>query len=318
MGYLIKILDLIGSMNSDTVAKWIKIGKKHPVWLAQYTAERLGLSRMDDELFLRFIYELIFEKPLCLDNPRLYTEKLQWLKLHDRNPEYTRMVDKEEVKRYVSEIIGYTHVIPTIGVWDNFDEIDFSTLPQQFVLKCTHDSGGNVIVKNKDEIDMLATRIKIEDCLKRNYYYQGREWQYKEIKPRIIAEKYIGNDKGDGLPIDDYKVLCFEGCVKLIELHRNRYTGDHTQDFYDAEWNKTNIQQVGEKNSEDIVQRPKHFEEMIELSERLSCNMHHLRVDWYESREKLLFGELTLYDSSGLCRFSDDIWDEILGSWIVL
>lgn len=303
-------------MNKYTLHKWRDIAYKHPIWMMKYTLERAGIFKMDDESFLRFIYEYVFERPLDLDNPRSYNEKLQWLKLNDRQPIYNVMVDKYEAKKYISNIIGEEYIVPTLGVWDSFDDIPFGDLPRRFVLKCTHDSGGNVIVRDREKMDYRAIRKKIKRCLKQNYFYQGREWQYKDIKPRVIAEQYL--EDTDGVSINDYKILCFEGEAKLVEVHRNRFTDHHTQDFYDPEWNKMEIQQLGESNSSKTEDKPERLCELLRLSEKIAEGFHHLRIDWYIVKGRVFFGEITLYDSSGLCRFTDYRWDELLGSWIKL
>ena len=185
-----------------------------------------------DKLYLKYKFYKKMKKQLNLDNPQTFNEKLQWLKLYDRNPEYTRMVDKYEVKKYVAEKIGEEYIIPTLGVWNKFEDIDFEELPNQFVLKCTHDSGGVVICKDKSTFDFNAANKKLTHCLKRNYFWKGREWPYKNIKPRIIAEQYIAED------LVDYKFMCFSGEVKCSFICTNRFStqGLHVT-FFDREWN---------------------------------------------------------------------------------
>lgn len=307
-------------MDKTTLPKWMKIAGRHPIWTFRYVMERSMDKRMDDETFLRFIYEFKFEKPLNLVEPKGFNEKLQWLKLYDRKPVYTTMVDKYAVKSFVADKIGEEYVIPTYGVWDHFDDIDFNLLPDQFVLKCTHDSGGLVIVRDKKELDKDMAREKIEACLKRNYYYQGREWPYRDVKPRVIAEKYMedGKPEASDKSLNDYKVLCFHGVPKLIEVHQGRRTAEHYQDFYDTDWTKTSIQQEGEKNSPHNLPKPNNIDKMLRLSKLLSEGISHLRVDWYSVDGRLYFGELTFYDSSGLCRFKDERDELEIGSWIEL
>ena len=272
----------------------------NPWKLFSYLAAKGCFNWMPDEVYLKCLYRSVMRKWPDLKHPRTFNEKLQWLKLHDRNPLYTTMVDKYEAKKYVSSIIGEEYIIPTYGVWESFDDIDFNTLPDQFVLKCTHDCGGLVICKDKSALDIPAAKKKIERCLKRNYYYWGREWPYKNVKPRIIAEKYM---EDENKKLIDYKVLCFNGYAKIIEVHNNRFTDNHSQDFYDINWNKTFFEQNDIKNSNIYIKRPVILEDMIKLSEILSKNIIHIRVDWYYVKGKLYFGELTFYDSSGFSSF---------------
>lgn len=276
----------------------------------------LGLFKdMNDEEYLKKLFKCHMKRELNLDNPQTFNEKLQWLKLYDRKPEYTTMVDKYAVKRYVADIIGEEYIIPTLGVWNHFDEIDFDKLPNQFVLKCTHDSGGIVICTDKSNLDLKAAKKKIEKCLRRNYYWSSREWPYKNVKPRIIAEKYMSDEGKEEL--SDYKVLCFNGEPKIVEVHKGRFNGQHTQDCYDEFWNKTDIEQHDLPKSNDIMPKPAFLEEMLHLSKLLSKDLIHVRVDWYFTNNRLYFGELTFFDGSGYNLFCGNA-DELLGSWIKL
>lgn len=267
---------------------------------------------LPDKPYLELIYYAHFGKKLDLKNPKTFNEKLQWLKLYDRNPEYTRMVDKYEAKQYVAEKIGEEYIIPTLGVWDDPDQIDFDALPEQFVLKCTHDSGGLVICRDKSKLNIEEAKEKLKKRLKFRYFYWGREWPYKNIKPRIIAEKYMEDESGTELK--DYKVMCFEGEPKLIQVHQGRF-GEHTQDFYDTQWQKLEITQ-GFPYSETTMGKPEFLEEMLTLSKELSQNLHQVRVDWYYVGHQLYFGELTFFDGAGFDGFEPDEYDEIIGNWI--
>lgn len=270
---------------------------------------------VDDEEYLKKIYKVRMGKDLNLDNPKTFNEKLQWLKLYDRKPEYTTMVDKYEVKKYVANIIGEEYIIPTLGIWDNVEDIELDKLPNQFVLKCTHDSGSIVICKDKSKLDFEEAKKKLKKGLGRNLFWYAREWPYKDVKPRIIAEKYLSSDREDDL--SDYKVLCFHGEPKIIEVHMGRFNGEHTQDCYDKLWNKTNIEQYDLPNSKELIPKPLFLEEMLRLSMLLSKDIIHIRVDWYYTNNKLYFGELTFYDGCGYNQFCGDA-DELLGSWIKL
>lgn len=252
-----------------------------------------------------------------MTDPITFNEKLQWLKLYDHKPVYTTMVDKYEAKQYVADRIGKEYIIPTLGVWDRFDEIDFSKLPDQFVLKCTHDSGGLVICKDKSQLDLDSARKKINNCLKRNYFWVGREWPYKNVKPRIIAEKYMEDPETKELR--DYKFFCFNGVAKALFIASDRQTaGEETKfDFFDINFNHLPFTN-GHPNAEIAPTKPDSFSEMVTLAEKLSKGIPHVRVDFYDVNGKVYFGELTFSHWSGFVPFRPKEWDEIFGSWIVL
>lgn len=279
---------------------------------------RLGLLKwMGDEKYIKKEYYFNTNKELDLSCPRTFNEKLQWLKLYDRKDIYTTMVDKAEVKKYVANIIGEEYIIPTIGIYDRFDEIDFNKLPSQFVIKCTHDSGGIVICKNKATLDIVATRKKINKFLKRKYYYVHREWPYKNVKPRIIVEKYM--EDGDSKTMRDYKFFCFNGKPKIMYLSEgleNHKTAKMS--FYDMDMKATDCSRSDYTPLDYIPEKPKNFEKMKEFSGILSRDIPHLRVDWYEINGKLYFGELTFTTCAGYVPFGDYGWDRKLGDLIDL
>lgn len=289
-----------------------------PRYMGSVLLHRFDRLIKNDALYLKMEYYFQTGRRLNLNNPKSYNEKLQWLKIHDRKPEYTQMVDKAGVKDYIAKTIGEQYVIPTLGIWKHFDDIDFTTLPEKFVLKCTHDSGGLVICKDKKTLDKVSAKKKIEKCLKKNYFYGTREWPYKDVKPRIIAEPLL--EQANGEEICDYKVMCFNGKAKLIELHMNRHSDHHTQDFYGVNWQKTEISQgKGYGGCSDIeVSKPSCLNEMLRLSETLTKDMAHCRVDWYVVNGHLYFGELTFFDGSGFDLFDRYEDDLLLGSWINL
>lgn len=274
---------------------------------------------MPDALYLKLMYRLLVGRPLNLKNPQRYNEKLQWLKIHDHNPLYSTLVDKYAVKDYVANLIGKQHVIPTYGVWNSLDEVDFDSLPNQFVLKTTFGGGGSdlIICKDKSQLDKEHTVNHLRHYMCQDLYRASREWPYKNVPHRIIAEKYM---EEPGMPsLIDYKVMCFNGVAKLIEYHLGRYTDTHTQDFYDRDWNKTDITQGRYGEMSDVVaERPPLLEEMLRLSEVLSKDIPHVRVDWYMVKGQLYFGELTFFDGSGYVPFDRDEDDFMLGSWIKL
>lgn len=271
---------------------------------------------MPDSWYLQMKYKQYMGYSLNLSNPKTFNEKLQWLKLHDRKPEYTMMVDKYAVRKYIADTIGEEYLIPLLGVWDNPDKIDFNALPNQFVLKCNHNSGlGMCICKDKSNLNIENVKNDLRKGLKQDYYLTCREWPYKNVKRRIIAEKYMSDEGKEEL--SDYKVLCFNGEAKLIEVHKGRFYGNHTADNYDEFWNKTDIEQYDLPKSDEILPKPKFLEEMLHLSRLLSKDLIHVRVDWYFTNNRLYFGELTFFDGSGYNLFCGDA-DGLLGSWIKL
>ena len=285
-----------------------------PANMFDFFASRNMLNWMPDEAFLKRKFKLVMGHELDLESPKTFNEKLQWLKLYDRKPLYTKLVDKYEVRKYIAEKIGEEYLIHLVGgPWDSPDEIDFDALPDRFVLKCTHDSGGVIICKDKSKLDIPAAKAKLNKRLKRNYYWVNREWPYKDVPHRIIAEKYMEDESGE---LRDYKVLCFNGEPKLIELHMGRFT-KHTQDFYDTQWKRQDIIQ-GSPMADEPTPRPVFLDDMLKMSSELSKDFPHIRVDWYGIEGKLYLGELTMYDASGLCAFDLEEWDSELGSWIEL
>ena len=299
--------------NLRIINAFITDPEKRTIYLSQ-----LGCYKwMSDEKFLKMQFKNVFGYELDLENPQTYSEKLQWLKLYDRKDEYTKLVDKYEVKKIVAGKIGNKYIIPTIGVWNNFRDIDFEQLPNEFVLKCTHDSGGNVICKNKQEFDFKKAKAKINRCLKNNYYYQNREWPYKNVRPRIIAEKYMVDDSG--YELKDYKFFCFNGEAKVmfIATDRSRTDTETKFDFYDMNFNHLALIN-GHPNNKKLIDKPSTFEEMKKLAECLSVGYPQVRVDFYEINGQVYFGEMTFYHWSGFKKFEPREWDKIFGDWIEL
>ena len=269
---------------------------------------------LSDKTFLKIKYYANFKRKLNLNSPKTFNEKLQWLKLYDRKSIYSKMVDKYEVKEYVSSIIGKDYIIPTIGVYDRFEDIDFNILPNQFVIKCTHDSGGLVICKDKSKLNIDETRKIINKYLKRKYYYIHREWPYKNVVPRIIIEKYM-TDQNDEL--EDYKVHNFNGIPKVILVCRDRYSNNGlTEDFFDIKWNHLNIKRPLHNNSNHQIVKPDKLQEMLLLSKKLSNGIPFVRTDFYIINNKIYFGEITFYPASGFAKFEPEEWDLRFGDWI--
>lgn len=269
---------------------------------------------LPDKQFLYLMYWARMGARLHLRNPQTFNEKLQWLKLYDRKAIYTQMVDKYEAKGYIASVVGEEYTIETLGVWERFEEIDWNALPNQFVLKCTHDSGGLVVVRDKNNLDVAAAKAKIEQSLKRNYYLHGREWPYKNVKPRIIAEKFLEDTADDALT--DYKFFCYHGIPRIMYISKDRGNQPRT-DFFDMEFNHLPIQ-VRDQNAEVTPQKPEQFERMKQIAGKLSEGIPHLRVDFYLVDGKIYIGELTFFHTSGFTRIRPEEWNLRMGSWIEL
>lgn len=249
-----------------------------------------------ERLYLYIRYYLEMGKPLHLKNPRTLNEKLQWLKLYNRKPEYTQMVDKVLAKDYVAGLIGEKYIVPTLGVWNHFDEIDFDQLPKQFVLKTNH-SGGNlgvVICKDKDLLDKKAAGIKLEKSLKHDHSKTMIEWPYKNISRKILAEKYLGDD------ITDYKFYCFDGESDVVLICSERQSGDPKFYFFDKDWNLRRLNKRGKEAPEGFtLPKPKGMDDMFVIAAKLSEGIPYARIDLYNINGNIYFGEITLYPASG-------------------
>lgn len=282
-----------------------------------YLARHNFLNWMPDKPYLEICYKIHLGKKLNLKDPKTFNEKIQWLKLYDRKPEYTKMVDKYEVKKYVANIIGEEYIIPTIGVWDRVEDIDFDSLPNQFVLKCTHDSGGLVICKDKSKLDIEEAKKKLKHYYKRKYFYLHREWPYKNVKPRIIAEKYMQN--GDDPELKDYKFFCFNNEPKMIYISEG--LSDHSTakiSFADMNYQMAPFYRSDFAPFEKLPDKPVNFDKMKKLAKILCQGKDFVRVDFYEINKKIYFGEFTFSPCAGLVPFSPDKYDDIIGSLLKL
>lgn len=290
---------------------------QNPGALAASVLARFG-TNLSDEHYVKLMYFISCGKLINLKKPKLFTEKLQWIKLYYHDPLYTKLVDKYEVKKYVADKIGEQCVVPLYGVWDRFEDIDFDSLPEQFVLKTTHSSGGFAICKDKDSFDIQAAKERINRSLNHSYYLGTREWPYKNVKPRIIAEKYmpsVGNADSE-----EYKLTCINGEVKVFTVCRgvphdslNKRFNDHfSRDFQRQNW------YAYYKSSNREVKRPDKFDEMIEIAEKLSAGIPHVRVDLYVVDGQVYFGEMTFFTWAGFIRFNPKKQDEIMGVWLTL
>ncbi len=274
--------------------------------------------KLSDEEYLKKVFKLSMGKPLNLEDPQTFNEKLQWLKLYDRKPEYTMMVDKYLVRDYIAKTLGEEYLIPLLGVWDNPEDIDFEQLPDQFVLKCNHNSGlGMCICKDKSTLDIEKVKKALKKGLRQDYYLHGREWPYKDVSRKIIAEKYMTDESG--YELKDYKFFCFDGEVKALFVAKDRQTaGEETKfDFFDENFNHLPFTN-GHPNSNPPYFRPDKFEQMKEIACKLSKGIPQVRVDLYNINGHIYFGELTFSHWSGMVAFEPEQWDYKFGEWIKL
>ncbi|HEY9221969.1 MAG TPA: ATP-grasp fold amidoligase family protein [Lutibacter sp.] len=272
----------------------------NPHVLLLFIVNKTGLSNlMSDKLYVKLLFRRVMGKKLNLENPQTFNEKLNWLKLYDRKSEYSKMVDKYDAKKYVADIIGEEYIIPTYGIWDKFDDIDFDKLPNQFVLKCTHDSGSVIICRDKNKFDLKYARNKIGKALKTNLYFSGREYPYKYLKPRIIAEELLLNYNDQGA-LSDYKFVCFDGRVHSVMVCTDREVSYPKFYFFNKKWELLRLHFGGLKTSANFtLPKPINVELMFEIAAKLSKNIPFLRVDLYSVNNNIYFGELTFYPSSG-------------------
>lgn len=279
-------------------------------------ANRLGLfNLLSDRTHVKLKYRFSMGHSLNLKNPQTYTEKLNWLKLYDHDPRYPGIVDKWAVMDFVKARIGEKYCVKKYGVWEHFEDIDFDALPNQFVLKCTHDSGGIAICRDKATFDREAAQKKLKASLKTNYYWLNREWPYKEVKPRILAEEYLEDAETKDLP--DYKFFCFDGEPKFLFVVFGRSEGHTCADFYDMDYHRLPVRQR-HPNAPVPIEKPKCFDEMAELARKLSTGFKHVRVDFFQANGRVYFGEMTLTHSGGYHPFSPESYDRIFGEYLHL
>lgn len=275
-----------------------------------------GLTRwVPDALHLRLVYRIRVGARLNFDNPRTFNEKLQWLKLHDRNPLYNTLVDKYAVKEWVAERVGSEYVTRTYAVWDRAEDIDVSNLPERFVLKTNHDCGGVVVCRSRASFDLEAAKNTLARHLKTNYFWNGREWPYKDVSPRIFAEEYL--DPGERGDLADYKLMCFGGKVLCSFTCTSRAKGDLRVDFFDTEWRHLPFMRHY-PNADTPPSKPESYGKMVEMAEILSAGIPFVRVDFYEVGRRPYFGEMTFFPGDGFEEFNPSEWDGRLGQLIDL
>lgn len=270
---------------------------------------------LPDALYLKIRFWLEMGFTLNLDNPKTFQEKIQWLKLYNRKPFYTKMVDKNAAKDYVASIIGQKYIIPTIGIWESPQDIDFKTLPTKFVLKTTHGGGGGdvIICRDKDQFNKEQAIEKLKRCMKGDIYRTYREWPYKNVPRRIIAEKYIETTNGEDL--SDYKFFCFNGIPKFLKVDTDRYSSHHAN-YYDLDWNLLPFDEMPYPHTDKQIVPPQNLDEMIAIASQLSKGIPFLRVDLYNISGQILFGELTFYPASGMGSFSPKEWNITIGGML--
>ena len=269
-----------------------------------------------DKVFIRVHFWLCVGYKLNLKYPRTFNEKLQWLKFDSLNhPEYTKMVDKVTAKDYVASIVGEKYIIPTLGIWNSVDEIDWDSLPNQFVVKSTNDSGGVIVCKDKSKLDIDSAKQKLKRLGGRDYTVISKEYPYKNVPHRFIAEEYMEDESG--FELKDYKIFCFDGKARFLFIATGRQQKDTRFDFYDMELNHLPVLN-GHPNADIVPARPHNFEEMIVVAEKLSKGLPQVRVDLYNIRGKIYFGELTFFHWSGMVPFEPREWDYKFGEYINL
>lgn len=278
-----------------------------------------GLSFLPDAPYLKLFYFTTTGKRLNLKNPQGYNEKLQWLKIHEKNENYRDLVDKLKVRDHIKKAWGEEHLFPLLGYWKSFDEIDFDSLPEQFVLKCNHDSGSTKVISDKSALraeDFAAFKKFYDKRMQRDFYPAGREYPYKGIERYILAEQLMVDSAHPEKSIEDYKFFCFDGEPKIMFVATDRST-DCRFDFFDMDFNHLDIQNI-HPNADKPIEKPSCFEEMKQVAAKLSAGMKTVRIDLYELNGKLYFGEFTFFHGGGFRLFYPEEWEKRLGDWVQL
>ena len=278
-----------------------------------------ALSFLPDEPYIRLFYFATTGRKLNLKKPVTFEDKQQWLKLHDRKEEYHRLVDKYAVRGHIKSVIGEKYSFPLIGKWKRFEDINFDELPESFVIKCNHDSGSVRVIKNKSSLtekDVEELRKHFNKRLSQDFYYAGREYPYKGVKPCLLIEKYMTDDKQELSSLNDYKFFCFHGEPKIVLIVTDRAI-DCRYDFYDMDFNHLDLR-YGRGRDDDFIQKPEFFDEMKEIAAKLSKGIPFVRMDLYEVGGQVYFGEYTFFDGGGFQFLEPEKWEYKMGSWIKL
>ncbi len=288
---------------------------KKPRKLVRVLGDKKLFNWIPDPLYLKLVYWTETGQKLNLENPKSYNEKIQWIKLYDRRPEYSTYADKYAVRNYIASTIGEEYLIPLLGVYESVEEIPWDEFPEQFVLKCTHGSGSNILCMDKSKLDINSAKKKLEKWMKKNWYWFGREWAYKNIKPRIICEKFMVDESG--IELKDYKIFCFNGKAKIIQVDYGRFT-NHKRNLYDTEWQYIPASIKLPTDPNVVIKKPSKLETMLKLAEILAKDYPHVRVDFYSINDKIYFGELTFYHGSGFEKFEPEEFGLTMGNLIEL
>ena len=295
------------------IEKVYELKKRISEWYRRYfTVEGLYTCILPDKIYIKKLYEKRTGQKLNLKNPKTFNEKCNWLKLYNRRPEYTIMVDKYKAREYIAEKIGEQYLVPLLGVWDSPDEIDFDALPNEFVLKCNHDNGV-IICRDKSKLDIEKTKKELAARLSRDYYKKLREWPYKNVPRKIICEKFMENTNNEELY--DYKLLCFNGKVRIVEINSERFSGCCKEDHFDINWNHIDV--TGKPSSGKELEKPLFFDEMVSIAELFAHNIAFLRVDFNYWNNKLYLGEFTFFYGGSMKPFKEP-WESNFGDWIEL
>lgn len=281
-----------------------------PSTVFSYFAKSKVSHLFSDKTYLKWQYRANVRKKLNLKSPQTFNEKLQWLKLYNRDATQTQMVDKYAVRDYVATTIGDQYLIPLLGVWDRAEDIDFESLPQQFVLKCNHDSGSVIICKDKDTFDKEAAIKKLSGKLNRDMFYWSREWPYKNVQKKIICEKFMRDHDFDVLNV--FKILNFNNGEQIIQVIQNDKTENESIDYFDPRWNVLSLRQ-NFPNSKNPLPKPQTLDKMLDLAKKLSAGFPFLRTDFYEINGEVYFSEFTFFSDAGMGKFYPEEWDMKLG-----
>lgn len=296
---------------------WLRKLLNNPLKPGAVLMRKLGPWIKDDETYLRWYYFFSMRKRLNLKTPSTFNEKVNWLKLHDHNPLYTSLVDKLEAKDHVTKKVGAEHVFPTLGIWHRPEDIEWDALPNRFVLKTTQGGGGIgvIICHDKTKFDKAKATAKLNSALKQNLYTSSREWPYRDVRPRIFAEPYMEDEHGE---LRDYKFFCFNGKCRMLFVATERQTREEPFfNFFDERYQPLPFRQ-GHPVNPVIPAKPDGFDEMVRIAEQLSEGLPHVRMDMYEIKGKVYFGEYTFYHFGGVVPFVPAEWDEKIGSWLTI
>ena len=302
-------------MTKENMKKYLTDPRELILGMDSYCCRRWGKRLIGDRFFIKLKFKIVMGYRINLKNPQTFNEKIRWLILYDRDPLYTKMADKHLVREYVAEVLGREeaekYLVPLLGVWERFEDIDFDQLPEQFVLKCNHDCGSIVTCEDKNGFNRAAAGIKLSQALKSDYYLPYRERHMKGIQPLIIAEKHLG------VNIMDYKFFVFGGVVKMIKVDFDRFI-EHKRNIYNEKWEYQDFSHSVPTDRNRHIPKPRNFDKMMELATTLSGAKPFLRVDFYEIEDKLYLGELALAPTAGLRPFSPREQDYTAGSWLTL